>query len=636
MELIEKKIVKLQDAKFKTHQNLSNESSIFIDKDIASKINLIHGENISFIINEENLLRALSFVFQFKKPLFKKEEIVLDQDWFNKEYEIIRKHFENGNKYTCNVNNSNGRFYLKSLPQTSGLNIRNLLIENYFQLEFYKDTDNIVLKLYYSEEELSKTSEEITHAEKLVVSSKKLTEFSLTTILFLKKEFGDKFIEGEVEKYNTKVGKYKHVGYKLPKYFKSVRVFGAFENDSTFKQLLSSKERTRYHSDNLYILNESNIYFSTEIEFNKTDRSSNLYFGDFKKFIEDYSKGKYSIRKENDDYELIEINMGFKSTWEQKIFFGPPGTGKSHHIKENFGYNLTRITFHPELDYQGFVGAYKPSMISNHISYKFIPEAFSRAYCESWKSNDPHYLIIEEINRGNCAQIFGDIFQLLDRNNNGYSEYPIICSPDLQAHLKDELGKMKRLFDYEKETGNDDFSRMTLPNNLNIICTMNTSDQSLFPMDSAFKRRWDWQYIAINYDDARKFQIDLEDGQQRINWGSLIKALNEKIKDHTKSEDKQIGNRFVSPANGIISKDEFVSKVVFYLWSEIYKEEQSYGDSIFYTDNNTEITFSDFFKNGQVNSSITRQFIEHNLPNNDNESEIDISVKEGESVKENN
>jgi hypothetical protein len=184
----------------------------------------------------------------------------------------------------------------------------------------------------------------------------------------------------------------------------------------------------------------------------------------------------------------------------------------------------------------------------------------------------------------------------------------------VRDYLEDRLSGIDRLSEYEELTKVNDFSKMTLPNNLNILCTMNTSDQSLFPMDSAFKRRWDWQYIPIDYDDAKGFEIDLKDGKNDINWGTLIKAINISIKMHTQSEDKQLGNRFVSPANGIISKEEFVSKVVFYLWSEIYKDENGSGDSIFYTDSETPITFGDFFKNGNVEPTITRKFIEYNLP----------------------
>jgi hypothetical protein len=344
-------------------------------------------------------------------------------------------------------------------------------------------------------------------------------------------------------------------------------------------------------------------------------------------------------RDNNKDYLLIPFsgldklidNTDKKSTYKympvQKIFFGSPGSGKSFYIKSTYPGTWPRITFHPELDYQGFIGAYKPVMIRNsygeQISYRFVAEAFIKAYCKAWESDAPYYLIIEEINRGNCAQIFGDIFQLLDRGIDGFSQYPISCSQDIQEYLSANLKLTERMSEYIEKTGSDDFSSMSLPNNLNIICSMNTSDQSLFPMDSAFKRRWDWHYIPIDYYDANKFEIDLGNGNF-FNWGSFIKGINEKIREHTQSEDKQIGNRFVSTGNFIISAEQFVYKVIFYLWSEIYKDEHLSGDTIFQIDKNKEISFSDFFNDCKIDLEITRKFIEFNL----NYSDIDIKNKE--------
>jgi hypothetical protein len=319
----------------------------------------------------------------------------------------------------------------------------------------------------------------------------------------------------------------------------------------------------------------------------------------------------------------------------QKIFFGPPGSGKSYHIKKNYPDSWPRVTFHPELDYQGFIGAYKPTVVDDKITYKFIEEVFLRAYCDAWNTDQPYYLIIEEINRGNCAQIFGDIFQLLDRNEEGYSEYPIICSPDVKNYLKENL-KGSRLKEYQEKSGSDDFSRMSLPNNLNILCTMNTSDQSLFPMDSAFKRRWDWQYIPIDYKDANRFNIKIDKGKE-YNWGRFIKEINLKIKVLNQSEDKQIGNRFLSSSTSIISADQFVSKVVFYLWSEIYKDEYQTGNSIFFTDKDTEITFSDFFNDGDINLDVTWKFIEFNRTLKDNDAEnINLREEDGNEEVEKN
>jgi len=621
MQLLGKKIIKLQDAKFKIHNNKNNETSIFIDKDLASKINLIDGSDSTFIINEENLLRALSFLFQIKKQLYKKEKTELDQNWFSKEYDLIKKHFTTDNKYTCNVNVSKGRFYLKSLTQSSGFNIRNILIGDHCEFEFTSDNQDFFLKINYSEEKIEDTKaneDATTEIQKPIVEHKSLREFSFLAFKYLNNEFDDEFIASRIEKFKTKIGVFQHIGYKIPKYFNSIRVFGAFENEDEFNKLTNSKERKRYNEENLNILGESNIYLTTEIEYPK---GKNLYFGDYKRFIEDYSNKKYSIKKEEEIYVLYELTVS-DFNYKQEIYFGSPGTGKSRLIKQEYGNGWPRITFHPELDYQGFVGAYKPTMkpVSDtnpkeEITYEYMPEAFIKAYCKAWKSNKPYYLIIEEINRGNCAQIFGDIFQLLDRDDKGYSEYPIECSPDIQKFLAKEFDKgFDRKAEYEEVSCSTDFSRMALPNNLSLLATMNTSDQSLFPMDSAFKRRWDWQYVPIDYNDAKtNLTINVGEG---YNWGDFILSVNKQVKEHTQSEDKQLGNRFVSPRNGIITPEQFVSKVLFYLWTEIYKDEQDTGNTIFKnSEDDSEILFGDFFEfDGKINESILMSFLNHILP----------------------
>lgn len=636
MELLGKKIIKLQDAKFKIHENKNNESSIFIEKKLVSKINLIDGSDSTFIINEENLLRALSFVFQFKKQLFQKKKIKLDEAWFSKEYDLIKKHFTTDNKYTCNVNVSKGRFYLKSLTQSSGFNIRNILIGDHCELEFTSDNHDLFLKINYSEEKIidTKANEDATtEIHEPIIKHKSLRGFSLLAFKYLNNEFGDEFIASRIEKFKTKIGVFQHIGYKIPEYFNTIRVFGAFENEDEFNKLTNSKERKRYNEENLNILGESNIYLTTEIEY---PRGKNLYFGDYKRFIEDYSNKKYSIKKEEEIYVLYELIVS-DFNYKQEIYFGSPGTGKSRLIKQEYGNGWPRITFHPELDYQGFVGAYKPTMkpISDleskeEITYEYVPEAFIKAYCKAWKSKEPYYLIIEEINRGNCAQIFGDIFQLLDRDPKGYSEYPIQCSPDIQRFLRKEFeNDFDRKNEYERVAGSEDFSRMALPNNLSLLATMNTSDQSLFPMDSAFKRRWDWQYVPIEYDDARtNLTINVGEG---YNWGDFISSVNKQVKEHTQSEDKQLGNRFVSPRNGIIAPEQFVSKVLFYLWTEIYKNEQGTGNTIFInSEDDSEILFGDFFEcDGKINESILMSFLNHILSKQQTrtvtEQEADIS-----------
>ena len=292
-----------------------------------------------------------------------------------------------------------------------------------------------------------------------------------------------------------------------------------------------------------------------------------------------------------------------KSTKEnlplQQIYYGTPGSGKSHKVKdmveaaypdkdEREKY-VFRTTFHPDSDYASFVGCYKPQMKDGAITYEFVPQSFTKAYVQAW--NEPEkqiYLIVEEINRGNCAQIFGDLFQLLDRKS-GVSEYPIDADDDLRQYLAKELN----------EAGKAGIAngKIKLPANLNILATMNTSDQSLFPMDSAFKRRWNWECVPIDYNnpDSGVFTISL--GDKEYNWHEFLKKINELIRKATDSEDKQMGNFFI---DGDVDESQFVNKVMFYLWNDVCKEEFGTKNNFFryYADSNKtekEFSFNDLF-----------------------------------------
>lgn len=306
----------------------------------------------------------------------------------------------------------------------------------------------------------------------------------------------------------------------------------------------------------------------------------------------------------------------------QQIYYGAPGTGKSHRIKKQLEEmnvpkeNIFRTTFHPDSDYSSFVGAYKPTMkkqyrydgkvkakyyedddlagakrddviIDKVIQYDFVPQTFIKAYTQAYKKpNENVYLIIEEINRGNCAQIFGDLFQLLDRDENGVSEYPIKADSDLKMYLEGELGK--------NHDGIKD-GELCLPSNLYIWATMNTSDQSLFPIDSAFKRRWDWEYEPIKYKNT---DWVIEIGHNKYSWTSFQHIINDKIFEATSSEDKMLGDYFVKPCNNVISEKQFINKVLFYLWNDVCKD----GDGdIFRTEDNKDVKFSDMYNdNGTV------------------------------------
>ena len=312
----------------------------------------------------------------------------------------------------------------------------------------------------------------------------------------------------------------------------------------------------------------------------------------------------------------------------QQIYFGAPGTGKSHEIKDQIKKHKSfRITFHPDTDYSSFVGAYKPTSVEvrmrdmaghviieegkevkeTKIVYEYVKQAFLNAYIEAWKEQEeetpqPVYLVIEEINRGNCAQIFGDIFQLLDRNSNGFSDYAIVPDADLSRHVKKDLEKLvivnKEAINAIYEECEEDMvdkvvngKVLLLPNNLYIWATMNTSDQSLFPIDSAFKRRWDWKYIKIA-DAHKNWQIKI--GTKTYDWWQFVQAINYFVFDATQSEDKNLGYFFAKAKDSIINAETFVSKVIFYLYTDVFKDYGFSGD-IFKGANDDEMTFQSFY-----------------------------------------
>ena len=319
----------------------------------------------------------------------------------------------------------------------------------------------------------------------------------------------------------------------------------------------------------------------------------------------------------------------------QQIYFGAPGTGKSHRIKQVCSnYEHYRITFHPDTDYASFVGSYKPithteqvytnmgdkaialkdsvtgePVTTTKITYQYVYQAFLNAYIAAWKQQQnenplPVFLVIEEINRGNCAQIFGDIFQLLDRNESGFSDYPIIADNDLKKELAKEFESLD-VHNAENINGiyNDDIiakiksgSHLLLPNNLYIWATMNTSDQSLFPIDSAFKRRWDWKYVKIA-DSGKGYKIAVNGNE--YDWWEFVEAINSHIGIDTDQEDKKLGYFFAKAKKTgegkyIISADTFLSKVIFFIYNDIYKD-FGFDDDIFKDEDGQVLTFANYF-----------------------------------------
>lgn len=337
---------------------------------------------------------------------------------------------------------------------------------------------------------------------------------------------------------------------------------------------------------------------------------------------------------EPDDNSLPEKlpKVGEKKTFDlsnyplQQITYGAPGTGKSYGIGDIIeSVDHVRTTFHPDSDYASFIGAYKPTMSiqratngysvdegSGHdeeqIVYKFVPQAFTKAYIKAWEDYpDDTILIIEEINRGNCAQIFGDLFQLLDRDDSGFSSYPIEADADIANYIANEMklvisvedkNRINQLYEKSYPEGIIDKIKngelLLLPDNLRIWATMNTSDQSLFPIDSAFKRRWDWKFVKIS--DAHK-NWTIHFGDEACDWWEFIKQMNKIIAKETSSDDKKLGYFFCKPSNedeDFINEERFVGKVLFYLWNDVFKD----GDTKYFKvsdDPEDEPTFEAFY-----------------------------------------
>lgn len=253
----------------------------------------------------------------------------------------------------------------------------------------------------------------------------------------------------------------------------------------------------------------------------------------------------------------------------------------------------------------------------SRIIYSFVAQSFLNAYVQAYRKPDKYiYLIIEEINRGNCAQIFGDLFQLLDRDENGVSEYTIKADADLRAFLEEKLG--------EDNPGIKD-GELCLPPNLYIYATMNTSDQSLFPIDSAFKRRWDWEYEPIKYKNT-DWKIVIAGTE--YSWVSFQRKVNDKILSATSSEDKMLGDYFVNPSDGVITDKVLLNKILFYLWNDVCKDGEG---NIFKISETEDVSFSELY--GEDGTKTLIKMISYLGVTDSNSNEV--TVKSDEDIIEN-
>lgn len=349
-------------------------------------------------------------------------------------------------------------------------------------------------------------------------------------------------------------------------------------------------------------------------QLSKSTEIPSYYFEELIKILPTY---KEDTSKEETNREIVqkEVEKLYKTNYTKPekysfncIFFGAPGTGKSHELEDQRKELLEeellgekevrnqyeRVTFHPDYSYANFVGTYKPVPVEQNgeetISYRYVPGPFMRilvkALINSAKSKledvkaKPYLLIIEEINRANVAAVFGDVFQLLDRKE-GMSEYEIHLSEDMKNYIQksfDEAGIQLK-----------DSDTIKLPNNLFIWATMNSADQGVFPMDTAFKRRWDFEYIGINDGEAGKdgkdgildytFTLGEGNSERKVNWNQLRKAINNCLSEEGINEDKLMGPYFIS-LEKLRGGDEvfinaFKNKVLMYLFDDAAKHKRS-------------------------------------------------------------
>ena len=268
------------------------------------------------------------------------------------------------------------------------------------------------------------------------------------------------------------------------------------------------------------------------------------------------------VRKKDEEQMNISKNM---NTGINKIYFGAPGTGKSRHVNDKYNNGFSkRVTFHPEYTYNDFVGYIRPIEEEDKLIYKFTPGIFTQILVDALDDPDNMYtLIIEELNRANTAVVFGDLFQLLDRKLDGSSEYRV-NNIDIYKYIKDRLGCK-----YEYNDGS-----IGIPGNLNIIATMNNADQNVFVMDTAFKRRWEFEYIPVKFEDNHIFKDELIYSLD-IRWEDFVNIINNYMmskenEDLMISEDKQIGPYFIKQ-NELSDSKKFGYKVLLYLWDDVFK-----------------------------------------------------------------
>ncbi len=631
-----------QDAYYKLSPKKSGETSLNLSNEILQLIapTLSKGSEraITFTIYRTDYLRALGAIVNCS-PLYissstSSNVVSSDPNVFIKDFQAICSFFGPDDKknYTVNlIYREDGRIYLNALEdQSSKFNIRHFLLEERSVLEFDKDDDYVTIRLRIdSSENVDLLEENVTE---LIISEKNLTSFILSVIQYVNKKNG----LGAIVPYTSSSSP---IQVSKRSSFKLTGMFLESTLDEVRKRNIN---HTRWF-ENQFNLGERKVFLSTQWNANGNYQ---LTLDDFIKMIRCCYGENYVYKKgANGEHQLFYVSKkaynDLKDFPLQQIFYGAPGTGKSHTINEQTkGESVIRTTFHPDSDYSTFVGAYKPTTksvelrdVSGHkiieegkevkedrIVYEFVAQAFLQAYILAWKSYSqptdegvvkPQYLVIEEINRGNCAQIFGDIFQLLDRDDNGFSKYEITSDADLQKYIAEQNLAVSGVCDSHGKDISDKINSgefLKLPNNFYIWATMNTSDQSLFPIDSAFKRRWDWKYVPI---DINKENWTIKTATKEYSWSLFLQKINDEIDGTTHSEDKMLGFYFCKADDGVISSEKFVGKVLFYVYNDVFKD-YGFSREMFKGDDGKIISFHSYYNSdGSIDENKVEKFLDN-------------------------
>lgn len=515
------KIVTRQDANFKLSPSASNETSINLSKEISALISDESGD-ATFTLYKSDFIKALSALCLIPKIYLKKEQQPSNL-WniFRDLSQQIEVQFGDAetSQYTINhFKREDGRAYFNNLKSANGFNLRAFLVEQFAVLTFERTEDGkLSIRLNID----APKQKETPHIN--IVEEEPIIDEPLQQILF-----------------------------GAPGTGKSHTI----NSDANITE--QNSIRTTFHPDSDY----------------------STFVGCYKPTKKEQSKGVLTPLN-----DLISISKE-QSTTEQRVKFiskyaeSIKAAAKENGLSDNriirdanyFGWNSDTYL----MNFLNEILEERAKIDDSEITYDFTPQAFTNAYVAAWKDLDnPFYLIIEEINRGNCAQIFGDIFQLLDRDEHGYSSYKTTPDQDLANYIREQFTDTD-IDDADVKSG----KKMQLPPNLHIWATMNTSDQSLFPIDSAFKRRWDWRYIPIDYTDRGHY---INCGDTQYSWADFLQKVNDRVESVTQSEDKKLGYWFMG--NGAEQKeitiDRFVSKVVFYLWNDVFKDFGKSGNTIF-------------------------------------------------------